>query len=154
MLLRVIMLTSLLCFSIILFGINRFFSSPVTIVLTAFISYFLSKKIRVNIGYKLKIIGGIKYFIFLLKEIFLSAINVVKIAWQPEMSLKPEMKWIKTKQKNTLSLVIYANSITLTPGTITVEANDNNLLIHALDKSSIQDLETGVMNQKVQNIVQ
>jgi multicomponent Na+:H+ antiporter subunit E len=144
---------SLLFFTIILFGIEKFTHEPITIILTCIISFLVSIKIITISNSGLKIIKSCKYFMWLIREIFWSSINVATIAWQPSMEFKPTYKWIESKQKKDLGLVLYANSITLTPGTITIESNENNLLIHALDNSSIQDLQTGIMDKKVLEIV-
>ena len=50
-------------------------------------------------------------------------------------------------------MVIYANSITLTPGTVTLSTEDNKLLVHALDIKFMRDLEDGTMDRKVGEII-
>ncbi|MCC2646727.1 MAG: mnhE [Rickettsiaceae bacterium] len=144
---------SLLFFTIILFGIEKFIHEPILTVSVCMVSFLISIKIITISNLSLKLIKSYRYFIWLVKEIFWSSINVATIAWQPTMELKPAYKWIESKQKKELGLVLYANSITLTPGTVTIETNENNLLIHALDNSSIQDLQAGIMDKKILEIV-
>ncbi len=143
----------LLVTTAILFGIDSFIKAPFFGIIAILLTLLISVKARIITAHSLKFIQTIKYCSWLIIEIFWSAINVTKIAWQPELNLKPVVKWISSKQQTDLGLVIYANSITLTPGTITIEMNNNNLLIHALDGSGIDDLQAGIMDDKVLNII-
>lgn len=93
------------------------------------------------------------YVKWLLKEVFNSALQVSKIAWRKNMVLRPVLGQIKANQDNDLGVVIYANSITITPGTVTIANQDNDLLVHALDVSFMEDLKTGQMEQRVKKII-
>lgn len=93
------------------------------------------------------------YVKWLLKEVFNSALQVSKIAWRKNMFLRPVLEQIKANQDNDLGVVIYANSITITPGTVTIANQDNDLLVHALDVSFMEDLKTGQMEQRVKKII-
>ncbi len=95
------------------------------------------------------------YYIWLIKEIFVSTIGVMKIIWCKNLNLQPVFEWIDSEQKNDTSLVIYSNSITLTPGTVTLDVSNGMLLIHALKQSSINNLKFGnfTMSKRVQHIL-
>ena len=56
---------------------------------------------------------------------------------------------VETSQKGTLGRVIYANSITLTPGTVSVRLDEGAILVHALDENFARELEEGEMNRRV-----
>ena len=56
---------------------------------------------------------------------------------------------IRASQKSDLGQVIFANSITLTPGTLSVDVANNEILVHALSKSGADDLLSGKMNRRV-----
>ena len=58
------------------------------------------------------------------------------------MPISPRMVRVKATQKTDLGLVIFANSITLTPGTVTVDIEGDEMIVHALS----QDLADGVLN--------
>ena len=64
-------------------------------------------------------------------------------------SLPPELIKIKASQKNSTGIANYANAITLTPGTVTIEVEKNDLLIHALSKELSEDLQTGEMDRLI-----
>ncbi|ADE29666.1 monovalent cation/H+ antiporter subunit E [Rickettsia prowazekii] len=91
----------------------------------------------------------ILYFLWLLLEIWKSAFLVIKIIWQNKIKIEPIFEWIDAEGLQEIGTVIYGNSITLTPGTVTLDINNNMLLVHALNKSSITDLKSGKMIKKI-----
>ena len=86
---------------------------------------------------------SILYFLWLLKEILVSSLVVIRIIWSKNLGLDPVFEWVESEQENDTSLVIYANSITLTPGTVTVDVSKDMLLVYALDQSMIDSLKFG-----------
>jgi len=88
------------------------------------------------------------YYAYLGKEIVLANINVIKSILRPSR-VKPKVFTLPVPQQTILGKVIYANSITLTPGTVTVDLKGDELRIHALDADAAADLETGEMASAV-----
>lgn len=78
------------------------------------------------------------YIPWLLKEIALAALNVAILAWHPRMEelIDPRVIRFRTRLKKDLSKVTFANSITLTPGTITLEVDGDLFYVHSLDPKS------------------
>jgi multicomponent Na+:H+ antiporter subunit E len=93
------------------------------------------------------------YCLWLLKEIFMSALAVSRIAWRKHLLLQPELEPIKTIQDNELGTVIYANSITLTPGTVTLSVEGGHLLVHSLDYDFMNALQEGEMDRKIKKVI-
>lgn len=89
------------------------------------------------------------YWAWLLKEIFKSAVDVSKVIVKRKMPIHPAMVPIKATQRTEMGHVIYANSITLTPGTITVSLDNGEMMIHALTKEAADGLLTGDMDRRV-----
>ena len=89
------------------------------------------------------------YYIWLIKQIILSNLFVVKHIWMSNKSISPTLKTIKASQKTDIGKVIYATSITLTPGTVTVNLQGEQLLVHTLCRESIDELEAGEMDRRV-----
>lgn len=89
------------------------------------------------------------YAVWLLKEMVKSGLAVTRIVWSPHLTISPICGWISTEQTSELGQVIYANSITLTPGTISVDAEPQRILVHALEASSITNLQQGGMDTRV-----
>ncbi len=86
------------------------------------------------------------YYVYLLREIIQANIDVIKRILKPgRKTISPQLVKIPLPQKTDLGRVIYANSITLTPGTVTVELNDKEVTVHALSKEAADELAKGVM---------
>ena len=89
------------------------------------------------------------FYAWLIKEIILANLLVVKHIWLGNKTISPTLKIIKGSQKTDIGKVIYANSITLTPGTVTVNLEGDLFMVHALLRESIEDLEAGEMDRRV-----
>ena len=92
------------------------------------------------------------YFVWLLKEIVLANIVVVKHVWLGNDSISPTLATISASQKTDLGKVIFANSISMTPGTVTVDLVGDRVMVHALSRESIQTLNTGEMDRRVSRL--
>ncbi len=89
------------------------------------------------------------YWPWLIWEIFKSASAVSWIVLHPRLPISPTMVSVKAGQKTQVGIATYANSITLTPGTLTVGVDGDNLLVHALTGTGADDLEAGRMDARV-----
>jgi multicomponent Na+:H+ antiporter subunit E len=89
------------------------------------------------------------YWPWLLKEIVKSAWDVSRIILNPRLPVSPELVRVKTSQKTAVGVVTYANSITLTPGTISVEVLPGEILVHALTHAGAEGLREGEMDRRV-----
>jgi multicomponent Na+:H+ antiporter subunit E len=81
------------------------------------------------------------YITVLIKEIFISNFHVAKIVLSPKLKISTSIVTINTKLKNDINRTILANSITLTPGTLTLDMIDDKLVIHCLDMKAAKNLE-------------
>jgi multicomponent Na+:H+ antiporter subunit E len=93
--------------------------------------------------------GAITYYPWLIWEIGKSAWAVTKIILRPGLPISPTMTIVTASQRTTAGLATYANSITLTPGTITVGVHGKELTVHALVREGATDLESGGMDRRV-----
>lgn len=89
------------------------------------------------------------YWPWLLLEIAKSNVDVAKIILSGKMNIDPVMIRLKAGQVTEMGQVIYGNSITLTPGTITVDIDDGELLVHALTQSGADGLAEGEMDRRI-----
>ncbi|MCD5410772.1 MAG: Na+/H+ antiporter subunit E [Clostridiales bacterium] len=114
---------------------------------------FLNKGILEEEGsfnLSLKLIRNFIVFIFhLIKEIIKANIDVAKIVLSPSMPVSPAFIKLPIKFKSEVNKVIYANAVTLTPGTLTVDMSGNNYIIHVLTTSAGEDLKDGILEQTV-----
>ncbi|HED40723.1 MAG TPA: DNA topoisomerase IV [Chromatiales bacterium] len=86
------------------------------------------------------------FFLFILREIVKANIDVVKrILKNGGKDISPQMVKVPVPQETDLGRVIYANSITLTPGTVSIELDKSYVLVHALTKEGADELLTGHM---------
>ena len=93
--------------------------------------------------------GAFTYYPWLAFEIIKSAWSVTKVILHPGLPISPTMTVVRASQKTTAGVATYANSITLTPGTITVGVSGNDLTVHALVRDGAIDLEGGGMDRRV-----
>ena len=89
------------------------------------------------------------YYLWLIKQIVLSNIAVVRHIWLGSSGLSPALITLRAEQKTDLGKVIYANSITLTPGTVCVDLQGDFITVHALLREGVEDLEAGEMGRRV-----
>ena len=83
----------------------------------------------------------IKYFIMLAYEIVSANITVAMIVLNPRLPISPGMVIMRCDLQRSLVRVLYVNSITLCPGTITVELEDNLLIVHAFTRAYGEEQE-------------
>src|SRR3990167_2981669 len=92
-------------------------------------------KIADSEGHPIHLVGGaVTYFPWLVREIAKSAWAVTKIILHPRLPISPTLTTVKASQQTPPGVATYANSITLTPGTITVGVSGHELTVHALTK--------------------
>lgn len=89
------------------------------------------------------------YWCWLLVEILKSGWSVVRIIVDPELPISPTLVRFKPSQKTAVGLVTHANSITLTPGTISVEAERQEFLVHALTRDGAAGVVDSDMDRRV-----
>jgi len=90
-----------------------------------------------------------RYLIWLAGQIVLSNIDLARRVWRPGMNIDPVVKRLPLSQRSDMGRVIYANSINLTPGTLTIDLGEDSVLVHALSHEGMEALETGDMDARV-----
>ncbi|MGF1640211.1 MAG: Na+/H+ antiporter subunit E [Rhodospirillales bacterium] len=89
------------------------------------------------------------YWPWLLKEIVLANIDVAKVLIRWRMPLDIAVFNVKASQRSELGRVVYANSITLTPGTVTLALDDDILTVYALTTGAAEGVNSGEMDRRV-----
>lgn len=92
------------------------------------------------------------YFAYLVGEIFQAAWGTIRLIWSPKEIVEPEVTSFRTRLESGWAKVVLANSITLTPGTITVDVRDDLFLVHCVDKSFGEGLEDSGMEARIRRI--
>ena len=119
-------------------------SAVVVVALTAHLRILDSEALPVHLG-----IRPFLYLPWLFKEIVLSNIAVARVILDPQLPIRPRILRVRASQRSDVALVIYANSITLTPGTVTLDVRNGEFLVHALTDESAEGLLTGEMDRRV-----
>lgn len=123
------------------FGWQHFVTGIVfALILTLFWSHLTvqeGQKTRFN-WHQIKLL--IRYLSFLELEVLKANFVVAYIVLSPKMPISPGLIIFNFDLKKDLTRVLYANSITLTPGTITVDMEDNRLLVHGMTKHHALDV--------------
>jgi multicomponent Na+:H+ antiporter subunit E len=89
------------------------------------------------------------YWPWLAWEIVKANFDVARVILDPKLPITPKVLHIKSLQVTELGHVFYANSITLTPGTVTLGLDNGALEVHALTPVSIEGLLSGEMDRRV-----
>jgi len=92
-------------------------------------------------------VRGLTYFPWLVKEIVLSNITVAKAILFG--GVHPQVLRVKASQSDELGHTVFANSITLTPGTVSIACEDGHITVHAIMDETADGLRTGEMDAKV-----
>lgn len=94
------------------------------------------------------------FFLYLFREIIKANIDVATrvLRWR-STAISPQMIDIPQPLESDLGAVIYANSITLTPGTVTISLSNDSLTVHTLSKEAAAELATGTMSNEISNRV-
>ena len=92
---------------------------------------------------------GALYFPWLVWEIFKSNVRVARIILSPRIRVDPSIVHFRASQRTDLGRFIYANSITLTPGTVTTGIVEDDFEVHAIVQEEIDGSEENEMNRRV-----
>jgi multicomponent Na+:H+ antiporter subunit E len=89
------------------------------------------------------------YVLWLAREVLVSSVRVTRRVWSPRPALSPVVAATTSAGLSELSQVIYANSITLTPGTLSLDLDEDQIEVHSLGPEGVNDLHAGAMLRRV-----
>ncbi|MFQ5654632.1 MAG: Na+/H+ antiporter subunit E [Planctomycetota bacterium] len=149
-----VLFVSLLAFWLLLSGQSRPYLLAAGVLCSAFVTWLSTRMGLVDTeGQPLRGIPRfLRYFPWLLWQIVLSNIDVARRVWSPDLPISPRMVEVPRQIRRPLATVVFANSITLTPGTVTVLVGEDTLLVHALTEEAESTLLTGEMQRRVKAI--
>ena len=127
-------------------------SGVVASLITAYLSHdiFVGKAdLKTETG---RVFKFIVYIPWLLWEIILANVEIAYLVLSPKPLVDPQIVRFKNDLKTDLGIVTLAHSITLTPGTVTVDANREEFVIHAIWQKSAEGIISGEMQRKVKKI--
>lgn len=88
------------------------------------------------------------YWMSLIKEIVKSSFDVAKIILSPSLPISPTVVEIEAKPTGPIGQAILGNAITLSPGTVTLDVHDGQLLVHCLTHQGAEELIAGDSNRR------
>ena len=94
----------------------------------------------------------LSYFLWLLWCVIKANIDVARRIWHPDMPIEPVWARLDTAVGTPLQKTLYANSITLTPGTLTTDVEADHFLVHALSPEGIEGLRRGEMQRRIRRL--
>ena len=121
-------------------------------LLYAFLCAFMGYSPRREWGIFCRIPRIVGYGLYLVREVVKAACATIRLIWSPKMVTQPEVTSFHTKLRTDAGKVVLAKSITMTPGTITVDVRDDLFLIHCLDDSFDVGQEGFDMEERVMKL--
>lgn len=120
------------------------FGVVISAALFCFMCRFMDYSVRKELMLYCLLPWFVRYFWVLVKEIVKANVAVLRIITSPELQPEPAIVYFDTDLKTGLAKVLLANSITLTPGTITVSVEGNRYCVHCLDRELAEGMEESV----------
>ncbi|MBU1423109.1 MAG: Na+/H+ antiporter subunit E [Bacteroidetes bacterium] len=102
----------------------------------------------------IKLIRLPAYLLWLVKEIFMANLQVAYLVIHPKMPIDPFLVTFETKLPTSAAKVILGNSITITPGTITIDIEHDKFLVHCIIPGTAGSLENGQMQSRIMKLYQ
>jgi multicomponent Na+:H+ antiporter subunit E len=91
-----------------------------------------------------------RYFLWLGVKVLVAALAVARRIWSPRLALRPVVAPTPARDLPELLQVTYANAITLTPGTLSLDVSDDRIEVHSLEPAGVDELHKGAMLRQVQ----
>lgn len=90
-----------------------------------------------------------RFFLWLGGQVLVSALGVARKVWSPRPVLRPVVAPTPARDLPDSARVVYANSITLTPGTLSLDVGDERIEVHSLDPADLGELQEGAMLRRL-----
>ncbi len=121
----------------------------VSLILCLLVAWKIEKKFPFHKA--ISLLPGLPLFwVWLFREVIIANIDVLKRIWFPKKyPLTPTIRTLPMSQQTRIGKTTYANSITLTPGTISMDVKGNEVTVYGLIRESVDDLEAGEMDKRV-----
>ncbi|MEJ2313991.1 MAG: Na+/H+ antiporter subunit E [Nitrospirota bacterium] len=136
------------------FDFFHLFSGLLCSLLVAHFSHdlLIGEESKIGRGFK-KFARFLAYLPWLFYQIFKANVDVAWLTLHPRLPIDPKIIHVKTSLRTEMGIVTFANSITLTPGTVTVAAShEGEFMVHVIAPDSASLLESGEMARRVESI--
>jgi len=152
---RIVVSAILFGFWVLLSGQIDVFHLSLGVICSALIGWvshdLVIRELGVNKSRFRKFLRFVGYLPWLIYQVILANFHVAYLVLRPGQ-IDPQVIKYKSMLKNDFAQVAFANSITLTPGTITMDIVDGEYYVHALSQKVADDLMTGEMEEKIADV--
>ena len=100
-------------------------------------------------------ISWVSFFLYLPwlgAQIVLANLHVARVVLSPNLPVNPSLVRTPVNKSNTYARLLLANSITLTPGTVSLDLTEQEIVVHALTSTTAASVQTGEMHRRVERI--
>lgn len=94
----------------------------------------------------------LNYLAWLSWQVVRANIDVARRIWDPALPIRPTWQRLDTAVATPLEKTLYANSITLTPGTLTTDVKGDHFMVHSLSPAAIDELRQGEMERRIRRL--
>ena len=94
-------------------------------------------------------LSALMFWVWMAREVIKANVDVARRILSPSLPINPSVILVKASQRTDMGRVTYANSITLTPGTVSVDLQGDTIEVHALTDEAAQTLQEGEMDRRV-----
>ena len=117
-----------------------------------FMCRFMDYSLKKDVSLMRRSVSFLYYTGVLIVEIIKSNLQVMHLTLTDREIVEPVIISYRTRLRSKLGRVILANSITLTPGTITISLEEDELVIHCLDKTIAEGIENSTFEQRLERM--
>ncbi|MCA9576072.1 MAG: Na+/H+ antiporter subunit E [Polyangiales bacterium] len=86
---------------------------------------------------------------WLVREIVMANLQMARVVLSPRLRIQPHLIRVPASQRTPVGLAIHANTITITPGTISLDVRDGTILVHALTEAAASEDGSGDIDRKI-----
>lgn len=122
-------------------------SCLLTYMIASRMGYFNTEIFKWKFGFRL-----LGYWLWLAREVFNSSVDVARVILHPKLPISPRVIDLSSTSNNPMNQVILGNSITLTPGSLTLDLHEGVVRVHTLTEAAAKDLLEGEMDRRVANL--
>ncbi len=100
-------------------------------------------------GQRIRPLALAAFLPWLVWQILLSNLRVARVVFDPRLPIRPTFLRVEPGVRGARALTTVGASLTLTPGTLTVEVDEHSVFVHALDEQSVKDTRDGLIPGRV-----
>ena len=145
---------SLMGFWVVLSGHFTLLLLSFGVVSSVFVAWLLRRMDRVDqetVRPRLGL-GLLGYGLWLLWCVVKANIDLARRIWHPKLPIHPVWERLEVGVETPMEQTLYANSITLTPGTLTTEVQDDHFMVHCVSQEGLDELREGEMERRIRRL--